>query len=269
MAYDKHQATARIHPLERELRSQHPAMAAVRAVAPGLDPADQGGGGRSADPDPRRRLRHRGVRGAAPRRRSRNAQVWGIDLVAGMLAKGAERWRRHAGHVQPVQGDSERLPFADGDVRRRHLRQQLPSLPAPGPRRRRDAPGAPAGRPADARSTATATPPGAGSSTTSASRGSKGTSTTPRRSRFRELFAQAGLRAVAQRVYRGPAPFLLTEAVAAEPVSAIPSPHFLATADGPRAGETDRTASKRPDDAEPTRAFSWQSASRRKSLSDQ
>ena len=44
--------------------------------------------------------------------------------------------------------------------------------------------------------------------------------------RFRELFAQAGLRAVAQKVYRGPAPFLLTEAVAAEPVSALPAPHF-------------------------------------------
>jgi hypothetical protein len=40
------------------------------------------------------------------------------------------------------------------------------------------------------------------------------------------LFAQAGLLAVAQKVHRGPAPFLLTEAVAAEPVSALPAPHF-------------------------------------------
>ena len=44
---------------------------------------------------------------------------------------------------------------------------------------------------------------------------------------MRELFNHAGLRAVAQRVFRGPAPFLLTEAVGAEPSSAIPSPHFL------------------------------------------
>jgi SAM-dependent methyltransferase len=44
--------------------------------------------------------------------------------------------------------------------------------------------------------------------------------------RFRELFSQAGLQAIAQRVFRGPAPFLLTEAVAAETHSAIPSPHF-------------------------------------------
>src|SRR5947209_6522990 len=41
-----------------------------------------------------------------------NARVWGVDLVAGMLAKGSGRWRVHAGHVQPVQADSERLPFA-------------------------------------------------------------------------------------------------------------------------------------------------------------
>ena len=43
-----------------------------------------------------------------------NAKVWGIDLVAEMLTKGTERWRQHAGHIQPVQADSERLPFASG-----------------------------------------------------------------------------------------------------------------------------------------------------------
>jgi hypothetical protein len=43
---------------------------------------------------------------------------------------------------------------------------------------------------------------------------------------MRELYTQAGLNAIAQRVFRGPAPFLLTEAVATEPVSVIPSPHF-------------------------------------------
>jgi ubiquinone/menaquinone biosynthesis C-methylase UbiE len=47
------------------------------------------------------------IRGALP-----NARVWGVDLVSDMLAKGAERWRHHRGHVTPVQGDSERLPFA-------------------------------------------------------------------------------------------------------------------------------------------------------------
>ncbi len=44
--------------------------------------------------------------------------------------------------------------------------------------------------------------------------------------RFRELMTQAGLKAVAQRVYHGPAPFLITEAIAAEPVPVVPAPHF-------------------------------------------
>src|SRR5262249_26796512 len=52
--------------------------------------------------------------------------------------------------------------------------------------------------------------------------------------RFRELFAQAGLRAVAQRIFRGPAPFLLTEAVGADLGSAIPRPHFRAPSAAPR-----------------------------------
>lgn len=43
-----------------------------------------------------------------------NARIVGVDLVEGMLSKGLARWREHAGHVSPVQGDSERLPFADG-----------------------------------------------------------------------------------------------------------------------------------------------------------
>ncbi len=44
--------------------------------------------------------------------------------------------------------------------------------------------------------------------------------------RFRELMTQAGLQAVAQRVFHGPAPFLITEAIAAEPVPVVPAPHF-------------------------------------------
>ncbi len=43
-----------------------------------------------------------------------NAQIVGVDLVEGMLSKGHDRWRKHAAHVAPVQGDSERLPFATG-----------------------------------------------------------------------------------------------------------------------------------------------------------
>jgi len=42
------------------------------------------------------------------------ARVWGVDLVAAMLAKGASRWRQNVGAITPIQGDSERLPFASG-----------------------------------------------------------------------------------------------------------------------------------------------------------
>ena len=49
------------------------------------------------------------IRSAAPR-----ARVWGVDLVAAMLAKGRARWRSDPEHVVAVQGDSERLPFPDG-----------------------------------------------------------------------------------------------------------------------------------------------------------
>ena len=59
----------------------------------------------------------------------------------------------------------------------------------------------------------------------------------PLPSGFASCSPKAGLKAVAQRVYRGPAPFLITEAVAAEPIPVIPAPHFrflpsLATASG-------------------------------------
>lgn len=47
------------------------------------------------------------------RERFPRSQVCGVDLVAPMLRQGAERWRRHQGQAAPVQGDSERLPFAD------------------------------------------------------------------------------------------------------------------------------------------------------------
>ena len=42
------------------------------------------------------------------------AMIWGLDLVAGMLAGGRERWQALHDQVVPIQGDSERLPFPDG-----------------------------------------------------------------------------------------------------------------------------------------------------------
>ena len=45
--------------------------------------------------------------------------------------------------------------------------------------------------------------------------------------RLRDLFSQAGLRAIAQKVHRRAAPFMPTEAVAADTFVAIHPPHFL------------------------------------------
>lgn len=43
-----------------------------------------------------------------------DCKVWALDLVRGMLEGGKGRWERLTDRVQPVQGDSERLPFPDG-----------------------------------------------------------------------------------------------------------------------------------------------------------
>lgn len=41
-----------------------------------------------------------------------HAEVWGVDLVSAMLDKGRPRYAAHEGRIIPIQGDSERLPFA-------------------------------------------------------------------------------------------------------------------------------------------------------------
>jgi ubiquinone/menaquinone biosynthesis C-methylase UbiE len=163
-------------------------------------------------------------------------KVWGIDLVPDMLAKGSERWRRHAGNVQPIQGDSERLPFADGAFdfvtcansfhHYPHQEQAVAEMHRvlrPGGRLMiidgyRDAPWGWL-----IYDVCVASVEGAVHHASSR--------------QFRDMFASAGLRAIAQSVFRGPAPYLLTEAVAAEPFSAIPSPHFH-TFPTPRSRET-------------------------------
>jgi ubiquinone/menaquinone biosynthesis C-methylase UbiE len=152
-------------------------------------------------------------------------EVCGVDLVSDMLAKGQSRWRLHRGHVLPVQGDSERLPFASGSFdivtcansfhhypRQDRAVAEMARVLRPGGRLMiidgyRDAPWGwfiydvcVAGVEGDVHHASA--------------------------KRFRELMTQAGLKAVAQRVFRGPAPFLITEAIAAEPVPVIPAPHF-------------------------------------------
>jgi ubiquinone/menaquinone biosynthesis C-methylase UbiE len=152
------------------------------------------------------------------------ATVWGVDLVADMLLRGADRWRRLAGRVVPVQGDSERLPFADGsfDVvtcansfhhyphqqravteMHRVLKPEGRLLLVDG---YRDAPWGwfiydvcVAGVEGDVHHVS--------------------------RRRMRSIFAEAGFEETLQRVHRGPAPFLMTEGVKL-PSAALRPPHI-------------------------------------------
>src|SRR5260370_22074163 len=110
MAYDKHQATHEFGrwsesydrsilqwllfgPSHRALIGRIKAVAGDRPIR-GLD---VGGGA--------------GVFAARIRRALPQAHVWGVDLVADMLTKGAERGRGHIGESQHRQRDTDRLPF--------------------------------------------------------------------------------------------------------------------------------------------------------------
>jgi ubiquinone/menaquinone biosynthesis C-methylase UbiE len=152
------------------------------------------------------------------------ARVWGLDLVAGMLEQGRDRWRHHAGSVQPVQGDSERLPFRSDsfDVitcansfhhypHQDRAVAEMHRVLAPGGRLLlvdgyRDAPYG-----WFIYDVCVASLEGAVHHAS--------------RARMRALFAQAGFAECEQKVHRGFAPFLLTEGV--KPVPAIPRPHIV------------------------------------------
>jgi len=160
------------------------------------------------------------VRAALP-----HVEVCGVDLVPGMLRKGQPRWRLDPAHVFPVRGDSERLPFGSRSFdivtcansfhhyprqdraiaeMRRVLRFEGRLMIIDGYRD-----GIWGWFIYDVCVAAV-----------------EGDVHHASALRFRELMHAAGLQAVAQRVFHGPAPFLLTEAIAAEPVPAIRAPHF-------------------------------------------
>ncbi len=135
--------------MERQLRPKHPAVAVVRAVPPRLDPADP----RSRRATGRSRcwtwVAGPGVFASKVRAALPRVEVCGVDLVSEMLRKGQPRWRLHPGHVFPVQGDSERLPFGSGSFDIVTCANSFHHYPASGSRRRRDEARAAAGRAVD------------------------------------------------------------------------------------------------------------------------
>jgi ubiquinone/menaquinone biosynthesis C-methylase UbiE len=154
-----------------------------------------------------------------------NAQVWGIDLVAGMLAKGARRWEAHADGICPIQADSERLPFGRGvfdvvtcansfhhyphqgravEEMRRVLKPGGRLLLVDGYRDR----------------------PWGWLIYDVCVAGVEGAVQHASARRFRDLFERAGFGEVTQKVHHGLAPFLLSEAVAPPTAVGIPAPHF-------------------------------------------
>ena len=164
-----------------------------------------------------------GVLAARIREASPCAKVWGLDLVAAMLAKGRSRWRAHPGHLAPIQGDSERLPFPDAvfDVitcansfhhypHQERAVEEMCRVLKPGGRLilvdgSRDEPWGwfiydvcVARAEGDVRHASAR--------------------------RIRELFARAGLVQTDQEVHRGLAPFLLTEGVARRPAKGRAAP---------------------------------------------
>lgn len=166
-----------------------------------------------------------GVFAAHIRRRFPQARVWGVDLTARMLLEGAARWQAHAGAVQAVQGDSERLPFADGSFDVLTCANSFHHYPNQGralaEMRRVLRPGgrlllvdgyrdAPYGW--FIYDVCVATVEGAVHHAS--------------RARVRALCAAAGFGATEQRVHRGFAPFLLTEAVVE--AGHRPRPHVAA-----------------------------------------
>ncbi|MGP0063711.1 MAG: class I SAM-dependent methyltransferase [Isosphaeraceae bacterium] len=152
-------------------------------------------------------------------------EVYGVDLVSEMLQKGQSRWRLHQGHVLPLQGESEHLPFASGTFDIVTCANSFHHYP------RQERAIAEMGR---------VLRPGGRLMVIDGYRdwlwgwfifdvcvaSVEGDVHHASAKKFREMMNEAGLHAIAQRRFPGLAPFLLSEGVAAEPVPMVPRPHF-------------------------------------------
>jgi ubiquinone/menaquinone biosynthesis C-methylase UbiE len=151
------------------------------------------------------------------------ATIWGVDLVDSMLLGGRDRWQALPRQTVPIQGDSERLPFRDGAFdavtcansfhhypHQDRAVQEMHRVLKPGGRvllldGSRD--GVWGWFIYDLCVTAVE------GDVRHASAGD-----------LRALFRAAGFAQIGQKVYHGPAPFLLTEGVVGSPTSAFPRP---------------------------------------------
>jgi ubiquinone/menaquinone biosynthesis C-methylase UbiE len=148
------------------------------------------------------------------------ATIWGMDLVDGMLMGGRQRWRALGDQAVPVQGDSERLPFASAAFDVVTCANSFHHYP------HQDRAVAEMYR---------VLKPGGRLFLLDGCRDDfwgwfvydicvsavEGEVHHASAREFREFFRAAGFRQIAQKSYRGPAPFLLTEGIA-EPSSARP-----------------------------------------------
>ncbi len=150
-----------------------------------------------------------------------NAEVWGVDLVSAMLDKGRDRWQAHAGRIVPIQGDSERLPFASGTFDALTCANSFHHYPrqdrAVAEMRRVLAPGGTLLLIDGYRDG-----PWGWLIYDVCVAGVEGDVLHCSRRRFRDLFSGAGMFELTQKVHMGFAPFLVNEAIAP---ATVPTPH--------------------------------------------
>jgi ubiquinone/menaquinone biosynthesis C-methylase UbiE len=171
-----------------------------------------------------------------------NAQIWGVDLVSAMLEKGKARYQAHSGHIVPIQGNSEQLPFANSSFDIVTCCNSFHHYPhqdkAVAEMRRVLVPGGKLMLIDGYRDM-----PWGWMIYDVCVAGVEGEVHHCSAKRFRELFKSAGLIETDQKVHRGFAPFILNQAVAP---SVIPLPHIaLGTEAGVRS-KSEAAATPRP-----------------------